>query len=190
MEVPTVLNPAGESARRQSNLRLAFSLALVAVLFVGFGFAMVPIYDVICRITGVNGKPNSVAAVVDKNTQVDESRWVNVEFLSHSMPGVPVVLAPEKFTMKVHPGAIVHTFYVARNGGDEAFVGQAVPSITPAVAAPYFQKIECFCFSQQKFQPAEQRSMPLVFVVNPDLSQDIGTVTLSYSFYEAVKAKV
>lgn len=190
MEVSTHLSRSDADLRQRGNLRLAFKLGLVALFFVGFGFGMVPLYDVICNLTGLNGRTNAVAAVVSKNTQVDATRWVNVEFLSHTMPGVGLVFTPEKFSMRVHPGAIIHTHYVVKNENQETFVGQAIPSITPAVAAPFFQKIECFCFSQQKFLPGEERTMPVVFVVNPELNPDFGTITLSYTFFEAVKAKV
>jgi cytochrome c oxidase assembly protein subunit 11 len=92
--------------------------------------------------------------------------------------------------MRVHPGEIMHTTYTVKNTSSEVFVGQAVPSVTPAVAAPYLQKIECFCFSQQTFQPGEVRTMPVVFVIKPDMSRDLGTVTLSYTFFEAPKARI
>jgi cytochrome c oxidase assembly protein subunit 11 len=165
-------------------------LALVALVFAGFGFGMVPLYDVICKLTGLNGRTNVMAVAADKNTQVDTSRWVNVEFLSHSMPGVGLAFAPEQFSMRVHPGAIVHINYVVKNETKQVFVGQAIPSVTPAAAAMHFQKIECFCFTQQTFQPGEVRTMPVVFVINPELNRDLGTVTLSYTFFEAVKAGV
>ncbi len=186
MEVPSAVNPP----LQQRNQRLAWQLLLVAVFFTGFGFALVPLYDVICRLTGFNGRTNMVAAVPDTNTQVDLTRWVNVEFLSHTMPGVGIELAPAQSSMRVHPGDVVHTQYVVKNRSNAVFVGKAVPSVTPAVAAPYFQKIECFCFNQQTFQPGEERSLPVVFVVNPELGKDLGTVTLSYTFFEAPKPKV
>ena len=176
--------------RQRSNVRLAVRLGLVAVAFGFFGFALVPLYDVICRITGFNGRTNAAPAVFNKNTQVDLTRLVNVEFLSHTMPGVDLELAPEQFSMRVHPGEVIHTNYVVKNRGNDVFVGQAVPSITPAVAAPYFQKIECFCFSQQTFQPGESRTMPVVFVVDPEMTRQLGTVTLSYTFFEAPKPRV
>ncbi len=191
MEVPSAVSATAEPTTLQrGNRRLALRLALVALFFAGFGFALVPLYDVICRVTGLNGRTNAVAVTPDKNTQVDTSRWVNVEFLSHAMPGVGLSMAPEMFSMRVHPGAIIHTHYVVKNTTNQVFVGQAIPSVTPAVAAPYFQKIECFCFNQQTLQPGEERSMPVVFVVNPELGQDLGTITLSYTFFEAVKAQV
>lgn len=175
--------------QQQRNQKLAWKLVLVSVFFVGFGFALVPLYDVICRITGLNGRTNAVAQAPAKNTQIDLTRWVTVEFLTHTMPGVAVDFAPEKFSMRVHPGDIIHTHYVAKNTSAVAFVGQAVASVTPAIAAPYFQKIECFCFTQQTLLPGEERTMPVVFVVNPELSRDLGTVTLSYTFFEAPKER-
>lgn len=175
--------------RQRNNMRLALRLSLVALFFTAFGFAMVPLYDVICRMTGLNGKTNAVAMAVDKNTQVDATRWVNVEFLSHTMPGVGLQFKPEQFSQRIHPGAINHINYTVTNTTDRVFVGQAIPSITPAVAATHFEKLECFCFNQQTFQPGETRTMPVVFVVNPKLDRDLGTVTLSYTFFEAVKAK-
>jgi cytochrome c oxidase assembly protein subunit 11 len=175
---------------QRTNRRLAWKLLLVVLFMGGFGFALVPLYDVICRITGLNGRTNEVAAVRDMNTQVDYSRSVTVEFLSHTMPGVGLTFKPEQFSMRVHPGEMMHTNYVVTNETGKVFVGQAVPSVTPAVAAPFFQKIECFCFSQQTFQIGETRTMPVVFVVEPAIDQDVGTLTLSYTFFEAPKSGV
>lgn len=190
MEVSTVLTlPVDAGSRRAQNRRLAIKLALVAVFFVGFGFALVPLYDMICRVTGINGRTNAQPATLAANTQVDLTRTVRVEFLSHTMPGVGITLKPAQFTLAVHPGEVIHTHYVVTNPGRDAFVGQAIPSVTPAVAAPYFEKLECFCFSQQTFQPGESRTLPVVFVVNPGMSRDLGTVTLSYTFFEAVKPR-
>jgi cytochrome c oxidase assembly protein subunit 11 len=121
---------------------------------------------------------------------VDVNRWVTVEFLSHTMPGVGLSFKPEQFSMRVHPGEMVHTNYLVTNETGKVFVGQAVPSITPAIAAPYFQKIECFCFSQQTLQAGETRTMPVVFVVQPEMDRELGTVTLSYTFFEAPKGRV
>ena len=174
----------------QANRKLAIRLAGFALFFAGFGFAMVPLYDVICRVTGLNGKTNSVAEAVAENTQIDTTRWVRVEFLSQVPPNVGLEFRPEQFSLQVHPGEVVRANYVIRNTSGHAFVGQAVPSVTPAVAAPYFQKIECFCFSQQKLAVAETRTMPVVFVVKPDMDTEVGVITLSYTFYEVPKAPV
>jgi cytochrome c oxidase assembly protein subunit 11 len=189
MEISPALAGLSTLERQRSNVRLAMKLALVALFFAGFGFALVPLYDVICKLTGLNGKTNAVAVVPNKNTQIDFSRTVNVEFLSQSMPGVGLSFKPEQFAIRVHPGEISRMNYVITNTTKKVFVGQAIPSITPAVAAQYFQKLQCFCFEQQSFQPGETRTMPVVFVVNPEMSRDLGTVTLSYAFFEAVKTK-
>ena len=178
------------SLQSQANRRLAIKLAALALFFAGFGFAMVPLYDVICRMTGLNGKTNAQAQAVAENTQVDTSRWVRVEFLSQVPPNVGLEFAPEQFSVQVHPGEVVRANYVIRNTSGHDFVGQAIPSVTPAVAAPYFQKIECFCFSQQKLAVAEKRTMPVVFVVKPDIDTEVEVVTLSYTFYEVPKAPV
>lgn len=190
MEIQTDVSVSGEEARAARNRRLGWRLVLVSVFFAGFGFLLVPMYDVICQWTGVNGRTNAVAVTQDANTQVDLTRLVNVEFLSHTMPNVALDFKPETFTMRIHPGEIIHTNYVVKNRSNVEFVGQAVPSVTPAVAAPYFQKIECFCFSQQTLKPGEVRTMPVVFYVKPEMSRELGTVTLSYTFFEAPKPKV
>ena len=189
MEISPVLTSTFAADRQRSNLRLAVKLGFVALFFVGFGFAMVPLYDVFCEVTGLNGKTNSVASVADQNTQVDMTRSVNVEFLSHTMPGVGLSFKPEQFSVRIHPGEISRINYTVTNNTNQVFVGQAIPSVTPAVASLYFEKLECFCFSQQTFQPGETRTMPVVFVINPKMDRDLGTVTLSYTFFEAIKTK-
>jgi cytochrome c oxidase assembly protein subunit 11 len=176
------------TARRdQKNMQLAYRLAGVAVLFSALGFGMVPLYDVICKWTGINGKTNAQAVAAISNTQVDTSRWVTVQFLSHSMPGVGLNFKPEQFSMRVHPGEMVYTHYVVENMSRQAFVGQAIPSVTPANGASYLQKVECFCFNQQTFGPNEVRTLPIVFYISNDIDPNLGTVTLSYTFFEAVK---
>lgn len=187
MEISPDLNGPEGAIRDKANRRLAVRLSLVAIFFVGFGFALVPLYNAFCKVTGFNGRTNEKAQAADKNTQVDATRWVTVQFLSHTMPGVNLDFAPEEFSVKVNPGALSHTNFTVTNKSDRVFVGQAIPSITPATAAIHFQKVECFCFNEQTFQPGEKRTMPVVFVVKPDLDKDMRTVTLSYTFFEAVK---
>jgi cytochrome c oxidase assembly protein subunit 11 len=149
--------------RDQQNLRLAYRLAGVAVLFSALGFAMVPLYDVICKWTGINGKTNAQAVAAISNTQVDTSRLVTVQFLSHA------------------------THYVVENVTGQPFVGQAIPSVTPANGASYLQKVECFCFNQQTFAAREVRTLPIVFYISNDIDPSLNTLTLSYTFFEAIK---
>ena len=171
----------------QKNLRLAYRLAGVALMFSALGFAMVPLYDVICKWTGINGKTNAQAVAAISNTQVDTSRWVTVQFLSHAMPGAGLAFKPEHFSMKVHPGEMVYTHYVVENVTREPFVGQAIPSVTPANGASYLQKVECFCFNQQTFAAKEVRTLPIVFYISNDIDPGLNTLTLSYTFFEAIK---
>ena len=163
--------------------RTGLKLAGVAVGMFVFGYALVPLYDVICQVTGLNGKPTR--AVADAVTRVDDSRWVTVEFLGNTMSGLPWEFRPVQKSVRVHPGQIAEAYYEVRNTADEPITGQAVPSIAPSRAAAHFKKIECFCFTQQKLASGETRRMPVRFVVDPALARDVSTVTLSYAFFNA-----
>jgi len=171
------------------NQRLTRKLAVVAVLMFGFGFALVPLYDVFCDITGLGGKTGGqveVAAV--EALRVDTSRTVTVEFTGHANTGLPWEFRPLTKKLDVHPGATHTVKFYARNTVGEAITGQAVPSITPGKVATHFQKLECFCFTQQTLKPGEAKEMAVQFVVNPELSKDVRTLTLSYAFFNIDKA--
>lgn len=149
----------------------------------GFGFALVPLYNVFCQLTGLNGKTGVVQASALHGV-VDESRLVTVEFTGSVNSRLPWEFGPVEFKMQVHPGKVYEALYVARNLAAEAKVGQAVPSLAPAEASRYFDKTECFCFTPQRFEAGETRELPLRFVVNPALPAAITTVTLTYTFFE------
>jgi cytochrome c oxidase assembly protein subunit 11 len=166
-----------------ANRRLVGRLALAVVAMFGFGFALAPLYDVLCQITGLNGKTNNgaVAAVAGG---VDAERTVTVEFVAEVNESAPWQFGPQVVRMEVHPGEFYHTSYFAKNLTGEPLVGQAIPSVAPGAAARYFQKIECFCFARQAFGPGEGRDMPVTFRLDPAISPDISTVTLSYTFFK------
>lgn len=166
-----------------ANRRLVKRLLLITIAMFGFGFAMVPIYDVLCDITGLNGKTGGRVAVVESGA-VDEARTVTVEFVASLNVGAPWEFTPKVNRMQVHPGQYYQTHYLARNLTSHVLVGQAIPSVAPGLAAQHFQKIECFCFSRQKFEPEEGREMPVVFRIDPNLPPDVHTVTLSYTFFK------
>ena len=166
--------------------RTGFKLAAVALGMFAFGYALVPLYNVICDVTGLNGKTGRVE--VERGANVDTSRWVTVEFTGNSMGGLPWEFRPQQKTLRVHPGQTAVAYYEARNTADEAITGQAVPSVAPNKAATHFKKIECFCFSQQQLKAGEHKIMPVQFVVSPDLPKEVGTVTLSYAFFNADQA--
>ncbi len=169
-----------------ANRRLLLRLALSAVAMFGFGFLLVPFYETICEVTGINNflRPEAEAgarAVV--NTQVDVGRVVTVQF-DANLHDLAWQFRPLQRSVQVHPGELVHVDYEVSNPGDVAVTGQAVPSYGPQLAGRYFNKLDCFCFTQQTLAPGEVRTMPVVFVINPELPAEVNTITLSYTFFE------
>ena len=170
---------------RSANRRLGLRLAVVVVAMFGFGFAILPmLYDVVCEITGIGGKP-AVAQEATLDTTVDADRLVTVQFLGTVNSSLPWEVQPTVTEMKIHPGRIYETTYYARNLSSNGTVGTATPTITPGKAALHFTKTECFCFSQQAFAGGEGREMAVRFVVDSGLPPDVRTITLSYTFFNA-----
>ena len=165
---------------RRSNRLLLIKLAVVVAIMFGFGFALVPFYDQICKATGLRDidAPDEVA-----NTQVDAARKVRLE-LDANTSKLPWRFRPLTPIVSVHPGELTQVVYEVENLSDHAVTGQAVPSYGPPLAAEYFRKLECFCFTRQILAPHEKRQMPVVFVVDPKLPRDVTTITLSYTFFE------
>ena len=167
---------------RAGNRRSLVRLSVVALAMFGFGYALVPFYDAICRALGVNEfiKADSIEAV---NTQVDASRTVTVE-LDANAHGLPWSFRPLVRHVRVHPGEVATVEYEIANVRAAPVTAQAVPSYGPARAGEHFRKMECFCFTQQTLAPGETRRFPVVFVVDPKLPKDVNTITLSYTFFE------
>jgi len=168
------------AALRSSNRTLLLRLSVVALGMFAFGFALVPFYEQICRVTGLRDLDRPAAAV---NTQVDATRTVRIE-LDANTHGMPWRFAPVERVVDVHPGALTQVTYEIVNASERPGVGQAIPSYGPQHAAQYFQKLDCFCFATQTLQPGEVRRMPVVFVVDPAAPADLATITLSYTFFE------
>ncbi len=164
------------------NKKIITRLLFAVVAMFGFGFAMVPLYDVFCDITGLNGKTGE-QIVLSETMEVDTSREIKVEFIASLNEEMPWEFRPVQKSVRVHPGVPTRIDYVAINKTDNRIVGQAVPSVAPGLAAQYFQKTECFCFTEQVLEAKEQRIMPVVFVVDPGISEDINEITLSYTFF-------
>ncbi|MDR6965584.1 cytochrome c oxidase assembly protein [Shewanella putrefaciens] len=167
----------------RSNRKLISLLVLGCVGMFGFGFALVPLYDVLCEKLGINGKPASTASNYQAIT-VDTSRTVTVEFISQVQTGMPWTFEPQIKRLVVHPGELVHTAFLARNESNHATVGQAIPSVSPGQGAAYFNKTECFCFNKQPLAAATSAELPLIFFVDPQLPESIHTLTLSYTLYD------
>ena len=156
-------------------------LLVVAVGMFGFGFLLVPFYKTICEVVGLNRvvQRDEVA-----NTQVDTSRFLTIELDANARNGLPWTFAPLERSVRIHPGALAQVTYEVRNNAPVPVVLQAIPSYGPQAAAQYFKKLDCFCFKQQVLEPGEVRQMPVVFVIDPQVPADMGTVTLSYTFFE------
>ena len=158
-------------------------LMLAVVGMFGFGFALVPLYNVFCEITGLNGKTGVVDARTVDESLVDESRLVTVEFVGNINSKLPWEVHPVVKRMTVHPGQIYEAAFSATNLSGRDTVGQAVPSVTPIEASIYFNKTECFCFTRQEFSGGEARDMPVRFIIDSKLPDNITTVTLAYTFF-------
>ena len=165
----------------QANRVMLRKLLIIAVAMFGFGFALVPFYEKICEVTGINNILN--ADVVAKNTQVDTSRTITVEFDANTR-ALAWNFQPLQVSVKVHPGELTQVAYEVKNTLPYAVTGQAIPSYGPQYAAEYFKKLQCFCFTQQTLKANEVRQMPVVFVIDPGLPKDVNTITLSYTFFE------
>lgn len=180
------------STAEKSNKRLAIKLGVAVLGMFGFGFAMVPLYTLFCDVTGINraGASGGRVAVEDLvYGGVDESRLVTVEFDITMNAGLQWEVKPEQPKMEVHPGKVYEVMFTAVNNTDEAVMTQAVPGVTPWQATEHFNKLECFCFSQQTLKPREIKQMPLRFVIGRGLPEKYGTVTMSYTFMNTDRSK-
>lgn len=169
---------------RRENVRMVGKLAIVVAGMFGFGYALVPIYKHLCEALGINvlavgEQDRSLRAV---NTQVDTSRTITVEF-DANVRG-PWRFKPAQASLQVHPGEMATVMYEFENVQDRRMAAQAIPSYAPRQAAAHFNKLECFCFNEYTLAPGEKKQWPVVFVIDPKLSKDVSTITLSYTFFE------
>lgn len=172
-------------AVNKTHHKLIVTLTIIVLGMFGFGFALVPIYNSLCKTLGINGKTNNQAIVYDeKNAKIVTSREVLVEFVATNNSGVPWSFYPQVRKIKVHPGELVKLAFYAENKTDHPMTVQAIPSVTPGIAAKYLKKTECFCFTQQTLNGHEAMDMPLLFHLDADLPQEVHTVTLSYTLFD------
>ena len=172
---------------RSENLLVAGKLLVVTVVMLGFGYALGPLYSAICEMTGLNvlafgERKLSTAQTVTPNSQIDKTRSITVEFDANSRG--PWEFKPAQRTVQVHPGELTTVMYEFQNTQNRRMTAQAIPSYAPMEAAAHFNKLECFCFSQYTLAPGEKKSWPVAFVIDPKISRDVKTITLSYTFFE------
>ena len=182
-----------QTALQQKNRTLIRKALLSCAAAFGFCFGMIPLYSIYCEITGANGKTGRVDAA-EPIGAVDRSRSVQVEFLASVNSGLSWNFRSELSQMDVHPGEIATAYFEATNATDEPIIGNAVPSVAPNAASIYFNKTECFCFTEQTLAPDKQVRMPVIFFVDPKIlddpaTKDIKEITLSYTFYPVDEGK-
>jgi len=175
-----------DPATGRENRSLTRQLLLFTAGSFAFGFALVPLYDVICEAAGirVNERPSAIAETAGTG------REVALEFVSILAPGGEWELVPETKEMTVQPGRLHEAKFLVRSNATVPVVGQAVPSVAPAYTARYLQKTECFCFTPQDFGPAQQREFTVRFIVDPDLPPQVDRMTLAYSMYTLPESKL
>ena len=173
---------------QRENFLMVRKLAVVTALMFAFGYALVPLYKAICEMTGINvlalGEQalKGVAPALPANTQVDTSRTITIEFDANSRG--PWDFKPGQSSVQVHPGELTTVMYEFQNTQNRRMSAQAIPSYAPQQASAHFNKLECFCFNQYTLEPGEKKSWPVAFVIDPKLSKDVKTITLSYTFFE------
>lgn len=169
------------------NIKTTKKLVFICFFMFLFSFALIPLYNVICDVTGLNGNTSNLKEKVESYSENVSSERLNIQFISHHSNGKELVFKPSEFEMIISPGKVYSTVYIATNNSSKAIIGQAVPSVSPNEASKYLKKIECFCFEQQTFKPGEVVKLPLYFAIDEKLPSRIKTVTLSYSFFESIK---
>jgi len=171
-----------EQKTQQATNKLVKKLVVTVFLMFGFGFALIPLYDVFCDITGLNGKTSEVAA--SQSSFVDKTRTISVEFIARTQGNLPWIFKPEVKKMNVHPGEMHQLNFIVKNNSVSNMVVQAVPSVSPGIAAAYFNKIECFCFNQQPLKHGMTADLGLQFYIDKDIPVEYSTVTLAYTLFD------
>ena len=169
--------------QQNANNKMVVKLVFIVLGMFGFGFALVPLYDVFCDVTGINGKTENTAAVY-QSIDIDKTREVTVEFITRTNSGMPWDFRAETKRVKVHPGELNTVSFYVRNPASSNIVAQAIPSVSPGTAAIYLNKTECFCFNQQPLEAGSEAYMPMQFYVDPQIPKDITYFTLQYTLYD------
>ncbi len=167
---------------QKANARLVWRMVVIALLMFGLGFAIAPYYDAVCNYFGISGRVKEASA--EQALKVDESRDISLEFVTVVNGQMPLRFRAETGKLKIHPGQYYTVNFYAENTSDKKLVGRAIPSISPAWSSSYLKKAECFCFSEQEFEPHKERKMPVRFVVDPTVQADTKEMTLSYTFFD------
>jgi len=167
---------------QKANARLVWRIVAIALLMFGLGFAIAPYYDAVCNYFGISGRVRE--ASTEQVYQVDQSRNITLEFVTVVNGQMPLRFRAETGKLQIHPGQYYTVNFYAENTSDKKLTGRAIPSISPAWSSSYLKKAECFCFSEQEFEPHKERKLPVRFVVDPAIQADTKEMTLSYTFFD------
>jgi cytochrome c oxidase assembly protein subunit 11 len=166
-----------------SHTKTVAKLVAVVLCMFGFGFALVPLYDVLCDVLGINGRTNE-EAVVYEAVEVDTSRTITVDFITRTNSGMPWEFKAQTKRVEINPGEMSEVSFYVRNPAKRDIIAQAIPSVSPGTAALYVNKTECFCFKHQPLRAGEEAVMPMTFYIDPQLPDDISFFTLQYTLYD------
>lgn len=170
-----------------SNKKILILLSFTTLIMFGFGFTMIPLYNVLCKNLGINGKTDKNAYLT--SNEIDWSRSIRVEFLTNNNNYLPWDFYPRLQHIQLHPGENILVYFAAKNNSKRLMTVQAIPSVSPGLAARYLKKTECFCFTQQTFNPGQRRDMPVLFHIDQHLPKNINTITLAYTLFDTSGSK-
>ncbi len=171
------------NTQRPNHAKTVGKLVFVVVAMFGFGFALVPLYEVFCELTGINGKTSDTAAVYEP-IEIDKTRTITVDFITRTNTGMPWEFKAVTKRVEINPGELSEVAFYVRNPASRDIIAQAIPSVSPGQAALYVNKTECFCFRHQPLKSGEEAVMPMVFYIDPQLPEDINYFTLQYTLYD------
>lgn len=175
------------SAGKPGHGRTVLKLSLIVIGMFGFGWALIPLYDLLCEITGLGGRTGDQYVYDPAVEEKDRSRLVQVNFITNTNGGMPWEFWAEKGGVRVHPGEVKEVKFYVRNTTNRRMIGQAIPSVVPIKAAAHFHKTECFCFNHQVLEPGETMEMPMRFIVGAELPKNVPTISLSYALFDVTE---
>lgn len=177
---------------RRYEAGISYKKLYIILIFVvggmfGFGFALIPLYNTFCRVTGLNGKTSGRYIVHPEDRKIDYSRSIKVQFTTTVNESMPWNFFPNISSVDVHPGEMKQVSFTVFNQTNSYIIGRAIPSISPGLAARYLHKTECFCFNEQPLAAHETKAMPLVFFLDHNIPQNVKRLTLSYTMFDTKK---
>jgi cytochrome c oxidase assembly protein subunit 11 len=174
-----------EVAKSNQN-NIVVKLVVIALVMFGFGYALVPLYEAFCRVTGFGGKTDIIEEVAAANTPISD-REISVSFTTHSHSALPWEFKPISKPLDVKVGEVQDAYFYVKNYSDKAITGMSTFNVTPPRAGFYFKKTECFCFTKQVLQPGEEKEMLVRFMLDSEMPDDVHELTLSYTFFDNEK---